>query len=484
MSAMTRSIGALALFAVVFGGAGCDDEAADATLHYEVKRGRFVSTITGRGTLAPQKEVNVLAKQSGTITSMARDGKLVTKGEVVLQQDSGETDRELMEETNTLNVMEAELMSKLADLNNRKNQALAQVDEAERRLELAKIEHQNMVGGAYIDPATRIAAKESAAEAKATAAARSEDLSVIEKLRQRGVVTAEELRDLNRDVAVLEAGVRETAAAFDRVLEGAEPGEVVEAQLEINVQEYRYKVSRQWLDDLEKQEGEITQRSRERIRRQKKRIARLKQKLAMLTLRAPTGGVLLVKSFWGRKIGPGRRIWRGVPAVSIADTSKMLVTIKVGGREQALLKRGQSAVIRVDAAGRPIKGRVQRVGRFGRDAFYHLDARTKELVGDANRRVYDVSIVLEESADNLVPGLMAEATITTHEQDDVVTVPRELVRDRTEEADGDDVRRTGIVRLVTDTGVVDREVELGEENRSTIVVTRGLEAGDRLLLGD
>lgn len=478
---MTRIGRIAAVSALAFAGlslAGCGADAPTAVpvpATAEVRVGRLEVVVRARGSLQPQEELNIAFRQSGTITQLAADGSVVKEGEVIGSLDDSEVERELLDVTSELDVMQAELASLLADLNNRKSQAQAQVDEALRDLELARIRHENLVSGAHIDPSTRIAAREGLREAKVTAGYRSRDLEVLDRLRARGVVTAEEYAQLAGEVEVLAASAREARATFDRVLEGAEPGEVVEARLDVKLREYRHKISSQWLSDLAKQEQEIRRRYKERIRRKRVQLVRLKGKRRGMTIAAPASGVLLVKSFWGRKVGPGRRIWRGIPACSIAVTASMRLNLKVDGRQRARLEKGQPVTIDIDALDdRTFRGVVTSVGRFGRDAFDDLDARTKEIVGDANRRAFDVVVTLADDDPRLRPGMMANARIVCEAVDDALIVPREAI------VESDDARA---VRVWTDGTVEARKVRVGTENRLSAVVLDGLRAGERVVIG-
>jgi RND family efflux transporter MFP subunit len=474
--AVLSLLGGLAVLAALAPGCGPSSSGGSGVVTFSVERGRFQATVQSRGSLAPREEVNCTALRSGYITTMAADGSHVKEGETVVELDRGNLEKEILEVNSALKVMEAELVSRLADLNNRKNQARAQVDEVERDLQLAEIELENLVGGAHIDPSTRIAAREDAAVAKVTAAARSRELAALARLKSSGAVTEEEYASLLGEVEVLNAGARQASAAFDKVIEGPEPSAVVEARLNVRLKDYRLKVARQWLDDLEQQEREIERRHKERIRRQRLRAIRLEADLKKTRIKAPASGILLVKTFWGRKVGPGRRIWRGVPLCSVADISQMVLDIKVSGRTRARLEAGQKADVRIDAfPGQVFAARVTKVGNFGRDAFEHLDARTRELIGKAKRRVFNVRVTLEPTETRLRPGLMAEVTVHTEALEDVLEVPREAVTDR---QDGH-----GTVRVLEDGRIREREVVLGPANRDMFAVTSGLDEGAKVVLG-
>lgn len=443
---------------------------------YEVKRGHFEHSVTARGSLQPKQELNCIAKRSGYITSIEPDASLVKKGQVIVTLDASGIETEILEDTGDLRVMEAELASLVADLVNRKNEARAQITDVEREYQLAETRYRNLKGGAYIDPSTRIAARENAASAKVSAAARAAELEVLSKLRGSGAVTEEEFATLAGQAAVSSAGAREAAAGYDRVLEGAEPQEVAAASVDVKLKQYRLQVVKRWLLDLEKQEEEIKRRQHNRIEREKRGIDRLKTALTEAVIHAPATGVILHKEFWGRKIGVGRRIWRGVTLCSVADTSSMRVSIKVDGRTRALLQPGLRAEVHLPAiSGRVFAARVTDVGKFGRDAFEHLDARTKNIVGEADRRVFDIMLVLEDTAPLLMPGLMARVKIVIAEVDDVLLVPREAVRVL---ADG-----SGTVEVLKGSVRTQRAVELGARSRQMVVIKRGLEAGERVVIG-
>jgi multidrug efflux pump subunit AcrA (membrane-fusion protein) len=160
----------------------------------------------------------------------------------------------------------------------------------------------------------------------------------------------------------------------------------------------------------------------------------------------------------------------------VADTSRMVVDIKVSGRTRALLSAGQRAEVVVDAKpGRVFRARVEKVGNFGRDAFEHLDARTRDLVGKARRRVFNVRVVLDPVEEVLKPGLMARVTIIVDDATGVLLVPREALRAR-EDTEAE-------VRVRVDGRAETRAIRVGRDNGDMVEVVSGLSEGDLVILG-
>jgi multidrug efflux pump subunit AcrA (membrane-fusion protein) len=119
------------------------------------------------------------------------------------------------------------------------------------------------------------------------------------------------------------------------------------------------------------------------------------------------------------------------------------------------LEPGQRVVVTVDALqDQEHEGEVARIAPL---------ARTE---GDGKLKVFDVDVLLHGEAAGLLPGMTAQCRIVHAQYEDVVHVPLEAVFRRSGPADGGGAR----------------EVELGAAGDDDVIVEKGVQAGERLLL--
>jgi RND family efflux transporter MFP subunit len=225
--------------------------------------------------------------------------------------------------------------------------------------------------------------------------------------------------------------------------------------------------------------GRIGRRVAHAERRAEVAARELEQIVASLedvTIAAPISGtVSLFSTFRGGE----RRTWRegdqvskGTPLGSISGSENMSVQGRVKETDIGLLRPGQEAEIEFDAlVGRTFPGAVSSVGAVAREVWIWEDP-----TAEANERVFDVLVkVRQGSAPGLKPGLNARARIILERLPSVVFVPLEAVFDR----DG-----TMYAYVAQGDRFIRREVETGERNETSVVVSAGLSPGESVALSD
>lgn len=188
-----------------------------------------------------------------------------------------------------------------------------------------------------------------------------------------------------------------------------------------------------------------------------------KQTMAILrefTIRAPQPGmVIYAKSRRGEKVETGSMIspWRPVIA-QLPDLTRMLVKTYVNEIDISKVKVGQLVNIGVDAfPGKQLNGKVTAVANIG------------EELRNSSANVFEVTIEVEGSDESLRPAMTTKNVIITEVLKDPVFVPLEClyVQDSTQY-----VYVKGSKKVV----------ETGKSNDNSIVITKGMEAGDELYL--
>jgi len=85
----------------------------------------------------------------------------------------------------------------------------------------------------------------------------------------------------------------------------------------------------------------------------------------------------------------------------------------------------------------------------------------------------------------LLPGMYAEATITYNQQHNVLTIPLEAVQHEGNDSSSDkgNGKRGSVLVVNAQNEVERRQVTLGHEGDSRVVVLTGLADGERVILG-
>lgn len=188
-----------------------------------------------------------------------------------------------------------------------------------------------------------------------------------------------------------------------------------------------------------------------------------RQTMAILrefTIKAPQQGmVIYAKTRRGEKIETGSMIspWRPVIA-KLPDLTRMLVKTYVNEIDISKVKVGQKVEIGVDAfPGKELKGKVVSVANIG------------EELRNSSANVFEVTIDVEGSDESLRPAMTTKNVIITEVLDETVYIPLEClyVQDSIQY-----VYVKGSKRIV----------ETGKSNDNSIVITKGMNAGDELYL--
>jgi HlyD family secretion protein len=235
-----------------------------------------------------------------------------------------------------------------------------------------------------------------------------EDLTGLGKLLDAGLTQASRVLVVRREVARIEGEIAETAA---RRAEAAERSAELEAERDSLAASHREDLLAD-LQDATSQASELTAQ-----------LALLERRRARLDLRAPVPGIVFGLAVTTR----GSVLRAAEPALYIIPQDRPLVLVaEVPGRLIDRVSVGQNVRIRVPAlqwkAPPDIKGRVSRI-----DADATVDAQTM-------RSYYRVEIALSDAggtetvAQDLRPGMMAEAIIATGARNAVADLAGPLMR--------------------------------------------------------
>lgn len=200
------------------------------------------------------------------------------------------------------------------------------------------------------------------------------------------------------------------------------------------------------------------------VQRQRNRLTVVDQVMQGFTIRAPAPGmVIYVKEWNGRKKTAGSQINPWDPTVAtLPDLTLMEVLTYVNEIDVRKIAVDHPVSITLDAdPTKRLTGKVSQVANVG------------EQRPNSDAKVFEVKILVQEADTTLRPGMTTGTAIETYAVKDALFVPLEAVM-----AEGE----VPYVYKRVGSGLRRQEVETGAMNDDEVVIRRGVEDGDELLL--
>ena len=200
------------------------------------------------------------------------------------------------------------------------------------------------------------------------------------------------------------------------------------------------------------------------VQRQRNKLKNVQDVLGNFTIRAPTPGmVIYVKEWNGKKKGIGSQVSAWDPTVAtLPDLGEMESLTYVNEIDVRKIAAGQTVSVSLDSdPTKKLSGKVMAVANVG------------EQRPNADAKVFEVKILLNEADTTLRPGMTTSNAIETTTIKNAVFVPLEAVG--VEGTIPFVYRRDG-------SAVTKQQVETGLANDDEIVIAKGLQKDDRVLL--
>jgi RND family efflux transporter MFP subunit len=200
------------------------------------------------------------------------------------------------------------------------------------------------------------------------------------------------------------------------------------------------------------------------VQRQRNKLKIVQDVIANFTIKAPSSGmVIYVKEWNGKKKGVGSQIGAWEPTVAtLPDLGEMESLSYVNEIDVRKIAAGQKVMVSLDSdPTKKLAGTVTAVANVG------------EQRPNADSKVFEVKILLAQADTTLRPGMTTSNAIETNTVKNALSVPLEAVA-----VDG----TTPFVFKRDGARVTKQQVETGLANENEIVIAKGLDADDRVLL--
>lgn len=471
------------------GGAG----AARTSDVYEVARSDFEITTTATGELRARNQIEIrnTLDSDTTITEIVAEGTSVKAGDLLVKLNAENIQTKLDEESLDLEssraaVVEAEQSYEIQVSENESAKRAADL-----KLTLARLDLEQWKQG-------EVESKRQELD-HALERAEKDELRLREKLEKskalygKGYYSLDQLKQ--DELAHEQAAAALAKAELDKDIfwdfqypkdKKKKESDVDEAVAELE------RVQRQNASKLASKEADrANKRQALTIREQK--FQKYQQQVAAATIKAPSDGLVVYASsmemggWGGGSEGPlqvGSKVFPNQGLIILPDTSEMVAAVRVHESLAGRIRPGQSATVRVDAAGeRRFTGTIDSIGILAEQTSRWMDP---------NLREYTVKIILDLPKDGgstgegekvaargmtthgLKPSMRCESEIFLGKVNDAVTAPIQAVF-----TDG----LVRYVHLVESGGrIVRRPVQVGQRSDRFAEIRAGLEPGERVLI--
>ena len=174
------------------------------------------------------------------------------------------------------------------------------------------------------------------------------------------------------------------------------------------------------------------------------------------TVRSPQAGIVATKY-----IEQGEYAAPGAPIAHIVDYSTVVIEAAVPEGDVPFVTAGREVDVYLPSLDRKVQGVVKR----------------RAIVATAKTRTYPVEIHVPNTDLSILPGMRARVIIPRKSWSNVVVVPRDAI------LQGYQAREAMVLPAGSNIGLAElREIELGPARGNRVVVTSGLEVGERLVV--
>lgn len=452
---------------------GIGDGAAELPM-YTVTSGPIDITVTTPGTIQSRHSQIVRSKAQGrnAIIWIIDEGKVVTNGQLLIELDSSELEKQLTDQQIVVGNSEASLLQAREKLAIAEIEKESNISQAELKLMLAKLEREKYIEGEYPqqlqDSGSKIAlAKEEVERAE-------EQLSWTRKLAEEGFVTRRDLqsdelslqqKQLSLDSAIVSMNLLTNYTA--RQQHAKLDSDIDQAERDLD------RATRQARANLSQAQTELGAKEQEN-ERQKRKLATLEEQVRNCKITAPTNGLVIYAStmqasrrHWGSDpLATGSYVFERQELIHIPVEGGMIVEFTVPESDLNKLTNDIPATIKVDALpDAVIHGKLTKIGLLpdGRNAWLNPDLKVYNC---------EISITPGDEA-KLRAGMNCEVSMLIESYKDVIAVPLQCVLR---------VKGRPSVFMLENGEPVPRPVKLGYDNGRMIHIIEGLAAGDQIML--
>ncbi len=463
-------LGVAALWVVALGMNRGESESG-ALPTFEVRQGPLTISVTESGTIQSRERVVVRSEVEGrtTILWLIEEGVNVQEGDLLVELDASALEESKVDQQIRVMNSEAAYIRAREQLEIVKNQAEADISQAELDYRFAQLNHTKYIEGEYPQELQRAEADINLANEELQRA--NDKLSWSRRLADEGYLTRMELQA--DELAARRSAIDLELAEGKLELLRKYTHEQRLEELKSEVDQKRMALARVRLRasaDIVQAEADYRAKKSE-YERQEDRLQRIVNQIAKCRIKAPADGmVVYTTTGQGRRgadepLREGQEVRERQELIYLPTAAAMMAEVRIHESSLRKVAEDMTARIHVDAVpDREFRGRVRRIALLP-------DAQHGWLNPDL--KVYQTDVYIEGEAGALRPGMNCRAEIIIDELDDVTYVPlQSVVR----------IGGTPVVYVVGSRGPQQRVIEVGLDNNRMIHIVSGLNPGERILL--
>ncbi|MBM4045082.1 MAG: efflux RND transporter periplasmic adaptor subunit [Planctomycetes bacterium] len=449
----------------------------DSLIVVPVAKGDLQVKLRSTGKLEAEKSTRIttnIAWQS--IVFLAPEGQLVKKGDKLVEFAREELEEQARNARAELRVSEARLEEAKKALEAARLQALRDIEMKKADLAIAQLELHNLRSLPRPDDVKEADVELRRANAVLAAAKEEYDRLVRLSAADVGIVLQQDMRETKQAYEKAK-GEQETATLERRlVLQGAHPDEIKEAELKVSQCEIKLAQTEKGLPEQTKQLEATVEKAKAEADKFKNQLQKREEELRDTEIKAPEDGMVVYRIVETKKIAKGMKVWKGSGIMDLPNLSKMIIKAKVRESQIDLVAVGQTASIQVDALpGRVFTGKVTEKGKVAKDITEGEVVGWGEARADSGVKIFDVTVTLDQSDPEILrPNLITRIEILASTLKGVTYVPTDAVAEK-------DGKKTASV--YAGGRLRPREVKVGQSVDDLVVITEGLQPGERVCLG-
>ncbi|MCZ6785821.1 MAG: HlyD family efflux transporter periplasmic adaptor subunit [Planctomycetota bacterium] len=442
-----------------------EDEARGMEGTYAVRRGSLPITLTERGTLKTKNSTVIRAETHAKIEWLIDEGKMVKKGDILVELEKTDVQQQVDSLKNQVTQLESELKSAETDEVIQRTKNLTDVEKAELNLEVATVTLEKLLKGDI--PQEERKHKLAIEKAESDVRRYSERVQAYRELIKEEFVTADQLEQEELRLKTAQNELESARLDKELYLKYKKPLDIKQKKAGVIEAERGVgRTKKQAEAHLDAKQARVRQK-RVTLEAVRKRLKRQEEILGKMTLKAPIDGTVMYGDpdhpWQRRNIKVGKQVWNSAGLVTLPDPKEMVVTIHIHEADIAKVKKGMSAFI---------------TSEMQKDKTHEGEVTKVDTVANVGRpwervKKFKVEVSLTGKDLDLKTGTTAEVEIKIDELVDVLFVPVQAVH-----------TKEGKFFCYVRDGSQDKrvDVKLGKANDSFVVVTEGLDEGDRVLL--
>lgn len=392
---------------------------------------------------------------------LAPEGTQVKKGQVVAKFDASNFTNLVSERETRVTEQTAEVETARQELAVQKDENSINLRKAKQALEFAELDLKKYTEGDYKVQLSDL--EGSISEAKTELAKAQRDRDNIRVLVQKGFREYEQLREADQAVRSRSLRLTNAQQKLDTLKNFDYPKQLTTFKDKVAEAKHGLKIAETTATaKLAKAKDRLNYEERSLVL-QKKRLEELQKNLERHEMKAPQDGTLTyAQNHWtgqGQKVRPGIRIYQNQEVFILPDMNRMQVKVGIHETLVSKVKKGQNAVIRVDAfSSQTLSGKVESVSALSASTPWE---RSKN---------YHVIVTIDSFPESMKirPGMTAEVEIKVGEYADVLAIPIQAVTSFG--------RRKFVFQQVAGEFIA-QEVKIGRSNLSFVEITEGLDEG-------